>query len=99
MTKARSMRATLLIAAACALIACVTLPSNKPRSPQDPWESWNRGVYKFNTVMDKAFVRPVARAYVKVVPNPCGHRSAAGSGAARVSRCADQIVDIAQGSL
>jgi phospholipid-binding lipoprotein MlaA len=64
------MRATLLIAAACALIACVTLSSNKPRSPQDPWESWNRGVYKFNTVMDKAFPRPVARAYVKVVPNP-----------------------------
>jgi phospholipid-binding lipoprotein MlaA len=70
MTKARSMRATLLIAAACALSACVTLPPNKPRSPQDPWESWNRGVYKFNSALDKAVARPAARGYVKVVPQP-----------------------------
>jgi phospholipid-binding lipoprotein MlaA len=64
------MRAALLIAAACALSACVTLPPNHPRSPQDPWESWNRGVYKFNTAADKAIARPVARVYVKIVPHP-----------------------------
>lgn len=64
------MRATLVIAAACISSACVTLPPGRPRSPQDPWESWNRGVYKFNTVADKAIARPVARAYVKVVPRP-----------------------------
>jgi phospholipid-binding lipoprotein MlaA len=60
----------MVIAAACLLSACVTLPPDRPRSPQDPWESWNRGVYKFNTAMDKAIARPVARAYVKVVPHP-----------------------------
>jgi phospholipid-binding lipoprotein MlaA len=70
MMKARSMRVTLIIAAACLSSACVTLPPGKPRSPQDPWESWNRGVYKFNTVADHAIARPVARAYVKVVPGP-----------------------------
>src|ERR1700677_4059260 len=70
MTKAQSMPTPLLIAAACALSACVTLPPGKPRSPQDPWESWNRGVYKFNTVADNAIARPVARTYVKVVPRP-----------------------------
>jgi phospholipid-binding lipoprotein MlaA len=64
------MRAALLLAAACASSACVTLPPNRARSPQDPWESWNRGVYKFNTAMDHAVARPVARAYVKVVPQP-----------------------------
>jgi len=64
------MRAALLLAAACASSACVTLPPGKPRSPQDPWESWNRGVYKFNTVMDNAIARPVAKTYVKIVPQP-----------------------------
>jgi phospholipid-binding lipoprotein MlaA len=70
MTKARSMRVTLILIAASMSSACVTLPPGKPRSPQDPWESWNRGVYKFNTAADKAVARPVARAYVKVVPRP-----------------------------
>jgi phospholipid-binding lipoprotein MlaA len=70
MTKARSMRVTLGIAASFILSACVTLPPDRPRSPQDPWESWNRGVYKFNTAVDKAVARPVAKTYVKVVPQP-----------------------------
>lgn len=64
------MRVTTIIAAACILSACVTLPKDRPRAPQDPWESWNRGVYKFNTVMDKAIARPVASTYVRVVPQP-----------------------------
>jgi phospholipid-binding lipoprotein MlaA len=64
------MRAALLLTAACASSACVTLPPGRPRSPQDPWESWNRGVYKFNTVMDNAIARPVAKTYVKIVPQP-----------------------------
>ncbi len=53
-----------------ALSACVTLPPNAKRSPQDPWESWNRGVYKFNDALDRAIAKPVARAYVRVVPQP-----------------------------
>ena len=70
MVKAALMRMTLVIAAVGALSACVTLPPGSPRSPQDPWESWNRGVYKFNTVADNAVAKPVAKAYVKVVPHP-----------------------------
>jgi phospholipid-binding lipoprotein MlaA len=56
--------------ASAALCACVTLPPNAPRSPQDPWESWNRGVYRFNDKLDRAVAKPVARAYVRVVPQP-----------------------------
>jgi phospholipid-binding lipoprotein MlaA len=56
--------------AATALNACVTLPPNSPRSPQDPWESWNRGVYKFNDKLDRAIAKPVAKTYVKAVPEP-----------------------------
>ena len=55
---------------ATGLSACVTLPPNSPRSPQDPWESWNRGVYKFNDALDRAVAKPVARTYVRVVPQP-----------------------------
>jgi phospholipid-binding lipoprotein MlaA len=49
---------------------CVSLPPNTPRSPQDPWESFNRGVYKFNDKLDRAVAKPIAREYVKVVPHP-----------------------------
>jgi phospholipid-binding lipoprotein MlaA len=52
------------------LCGCVTLPPNAPRSPQDPWESWNRGVYRFNDALDRAVAKPVAKGYVKVVPSP-----------------------------
>jgi phospholipid-binding lipoprotein MlaA len=61
-----SLAATIL----SALAGCVTLPPNSPRSPQDPWESWNRGVYKFNDKLDRAVAKPVARTYVKIVPEP-----------------------------
>jgi phospholipid-binding lipoprotein MlaA len=65
-----SARLALAVLFATALSACVTLPPNSPRSPQDPWESWNRGVYKFNVFADRAVARPVAKAYVKIVPHP-----------------------------
>ena len=63
-------RGALAVVFAISLSACVTLPPNSPRAPQDPWESWNRGVYKFNDKLDRAIAKPVARAYVKVVPEP-----------------------------
>lgn len=55
---------------ALALSACVTLPPNAPRSRQDPFERWNRGVYKFNDALDRGVLKPVAKTYVKVVPHP-----------------------------
>jgi phospholipid-binding lipoprotein MlaA len=62
----------LLLGLGCATLlgGCVTLPPNAPRSPQDPFERWNRGVYKFNDGLDKAVVKPVARGYQKAVPQP-----------------------------
>jgi phospholipid-binding lipoprotein MlaA len=64
------LRLPLLALLAAASTACVTLPPNAPRSPQDPWESWNRGVYKFNDKFDRAIAKPVARTYVRIVPQP-----------------------------
>jgi len=60
--------AALIVTAA--LSACVTLAPSHRRSPQDPWESWNRGVYKVNDKLDRAVAKPVARGYVRVVPQP-----------------------------
>jgi phospholipid-binding lipoprotein MlaA len=65
-----AVRAVPCILLAAALGACVTLPPNAPRSPKDPWESWNRGVYKVNDALDRAVAKPVAKTYVRFVPHP-----------------------------
>src|SRR5580658_11224490 len=70
MLKARYARAALGIVCAMCVSACVTLPPNSKRVPQDPWESWNRGVYRVNDKIDRAVVKPVTRTYVRVVPKP-----------------------------
>ena len=70
MWKTGLARVTLAVIVIGALSACVTLPPNSPRSPQDPWESWNRGVYRINDKVDRAVAKPVAKAYVRVVPQP-----------------------------
>jgi phospholipid-binding lipoprotein MlaA len=70
MLKARHARAALGMVCLLSISACVTLPPNSPRSPQDPWESWNRGVYRINDKLDRAIAKPVARTYVRVVPQP-----------------------------
>jgi len=68
MLNARYARAALGMVCLLSVSACVTLPPNSPRSPQDPWESWNRGVYKVNDKLDRTIVKPVARTYVRIVP-------------------------------
>jgi phospholipid-binding lipoprotein MlaA len=68
--KERFLPIALSMVALLDVSACVSLAPNTPRSPQDPWESFNRGVYKFNDKLDRAVAKPVAREYVKVVPHP-----------------------------
>ena len=70
MLKARYARAALGVVCVLTVSACVTLPPNSQRPPQDPWESWNRGVYKFNDKLDRAVAKPVAKTYVRIVPQP-----------------------------
>ncbi|HVO00450.1 MAG TPA: VacJ family lipoprotein [Steroidobacteraceae bacterium] len=63
------------IAAACAatlalgLAGCATAPGGK-HDPRDPFERFNRGVYRFNTAADRAVLRPAARAWKAAVPAP-----------------------------
>ncbi len=49
---------------AVALTGCATHPAN----PADPFESFNRGVYRFNDTLDKTVAKPVAIGYDKVMP-------------------------------
>lgn len=52
---------------ALTLAACATVPPSE-RSPRDPWQRMNRGIFKFNDVFDRAIATPVARTYVRVMP-------------------------------
>jgi phospholipid-binding lipoprotein MlaA len=36
----------------------------------DPWEKLNRKVHRLNNVVDRSVAKPLAKAYVKVVPRP-----------------------------
>ena len=44
-------------------------PATLPKS-YDPWEKWNRKVHRFNNGVDKHVAKPLAKAYVAVVPRP-----------------------------
>jgi phospholipid-binding lipoprotein MlaA len=37
--------------------------------PNDPWEGYNRGMYSFNTKVDKYVMRPIGVVYDKVMPD------------------------------
>ncbi len=54
------------------LLACLGLGgcASPSHNPKDPFETFNRGVYKFNDTLDKAVVKPVAKGYKAVVPSP-----------------------------
>lgn len=50
------------------LSGCAAAPT--PPAEQDPYERWNRAVYRFNDTVDRAVLKPVAQGYEKVVPQP-----------------------------
>ncbi len=64
---------------ACALVVMVLVagcattieaPPPEERSPEDPWEGYNRSMHEFNNRVDRAVLQPAARTYVKVTPDP-----------------------------
>jgi phospholipid-binding lipoprotein MlaA len=60
----KSLTTSMIICAALMASGCATT-SNK-----DPYEGYNRAVYKFNDVADKAVIKPIAGAYKAVTPPP-----------------------------
>jgi phospholipid-binding lipoprotein MlaA len=59
-----------LLAVALGLAGCATLPKGEKPDPRDRFERFNRSIYAFNVKVDHAVLRPVARTYVKVTPQP-----------------------------
>lgn len=64
------MRARLLLPLVAAALAGCASGENLSRAENDPWEGFNRGVYRFNEVADDVLLRPVAKGYTRVVPQP-----------------------------
>jgi phospholipid-binding lipoprotein MlaA len=60
----------LSLAILATLGGCASIPQGIPHDPDDRFERFNRGVYKFNDVLDRAVARPVAVAYATVTPRP-----------------------------
>lgn len=93
----RSWRPFAALWAVTTLTGCATLPVGTQSDPRDPFERSNRAVFKFNETMDKAIARPVARAYVKVVPRPV--RKGLGNVLANASYPSVIVSDLLQGKL
>jgi phospholipid-binding lipoprotein MlaA len=61
----RAWRFTALFTLCAALAACATGPN-----PRDPYEPFNRSVFKFNDAVDSAVTKPIAKGYKAVAPVP-----------------------------
>lgn len=74
----KALRTSVLVAMVLATTACghrpiksdsvITPVAKQPAS--DPWEGYNRKMYSVNSGIDKVVMRPVARAYDWVTPDP-----------------------------
>lgn len=63
---ATMMRVFSLLLLAALTCGCASAPGRT--TGEDRWESFNRGVYKFNDAVDRAALKPVAKGYKKITP-------------------------------
>ncbi len=61
-----ALRTPFLLLVLAALGGCATAPGRT--SSSDPWEGFNRGVYRFNDFADRNALKPVAKGYKAVTP-------------------------------
>lgn len=66
--KTRGIKKTLM--ASCAALCLTTAAAHAGDNPEDPWEGFNRGVFGFNKFADTYVLKPVAKGYDWVVPQP-----------------------------
>ncbi len=50
------------------LLVAVAAGAEDFRDPVDPWETYNRAMYRFNDGFDRVLLRPLARGYETVTP-------------------------------
>ncbi len=61
----------LALLGSVALLLCTR--AHAAETPHDPWERLNRATYAFNNAFDRMLGRPVAKAYVAVLPEAGRH--------------------------
>lgn len=63
-----SIARTSLIVILLLLTGCASIPVGE-RVSEDPWQSYNRSMFKFNRGLDRAVIKPVARGYKAIMPD------------------------------
>ncbi|NYS79815.1 MULTISPECIES: VacJ family lipoprotein [Halomonadaceae] len=66
----RSKGLPLLLVALLASGGCASTQTAENTNPDDPWEGFNRKVFAFNDVLDRYALKPVARGYRTLTPDP-----------------------------
>ena len=64
MSRITTILLVILVASGCAAV-----PAGDPVD-YDPWEKMNRSLYQFNDVIDSVSLKPIAKGYKKVLPEP-----------------------------
>lgn len=73
MHRVRLLRPLFLLLLVASLVGgCGSIPKEQ-RDPRDPWQPYNRAMFKFNTDFDNAFFKPVAQGYQAIMPEPVNH--------------------------
>lgn len=60
---------SMLVAVLLFLGGCATVDPEFA-DPRDPWEGFNRAMYSFNDMLDRAAIKPLAQGYNAIVPAP-----------------------------
>ncbi|MCE0734187.1 VacJ family lipoprotein [Halomonas sp. G15] len=67
----RLLGGVVALAATAMLAGCASGGGvDREPNPQDPWEGFNRKVFAFNDVLDRYALKPVARGYRFITPDP-----------------------------
>ena len=64
----RKAKQAILLGLIAAMVGCASIPAGVERSPQDPWEPFNRSVFEFNEGLDAYVLKPVVAGYRFVLP-------------------------------
>jgi phospholipid-binding lipoprotein MlaA len=70
MKRHRLSRTVLLGACLALMVGCAGTQSRNTDPVNDPWEGYNRKMHAFNTVVDDALLRPLAKGYDRITPDP-----------------------------
>lgn len=66
----RSKGLPLLLVTLLATSGCASTQTAENANPEDPWEGFNRKVFAFNDVVDRYTLKPIARGYRNITPDP-----------------------------